>query len=339
MPSKKIRGNSGDRVGPNPPYLGLNDAWDTPGHLAETRSRRANLPLAASRSTTPGQRLTPTAMNVAPEADGPDVDVTTGMSISYGGFADDDDENTVQREAPAPDLSAASSSLPSLSWHSHVRVHSARLEQSQAVVPTSQPRAPALAVPTSTPSTEARGSTSVVAASQTGQRDIMPTERATSSVSTRDHLCMNINLVTDLLTFEYQQSEGNANLLRTSMAIRMPTRVNLNAANLQSGSRSQTPRLRSGPTKNSGKAPGQKGWRRRYELEDLKPAIRPMFQKFGNVSINAKLLTARLLSFTNPAPELAQAVVDGVEDDSGTDIQLREKEPPYEIVSAEWLRG
>lgn len=274
-------------------------------------------------------------MSVASEVDGPDVDATTGMSISYGGFSDDDDENTVQTEAPAPDLSAASSSLPSLSWHSHVRVHSARLEQSQAVVPTSQPRASA--VPTSTPSTGARGS--VVAASQTGQRDFMPTERATSSVSTRDHLCMNISLVTDLLTFEYQQSEGNASLLRTSMAIRMPTRVNLNAANLQSGSRSQTPRLRSGPTKNSGKAPGQKGRRRRYELEDLEPAIRPMFQKFGNISINAKLLTARLLPFTNPAPELAQAAVDGVEDDSATVIQLREKEPPYEIVSAEWLRG
>ncbi len=122
------------------------------------------------------------------------------------------------------------------------------------------------------------------------------------------------------------------------MAIRMPTRVNLNTANrdLQSGSRSQTPRLGSGP-KNSGKATGQKGRRRRYELEDLEPAIRPIFKKFGTVSINAKLLTARLLPFNNPTPELAQAAVDGVEDDSGIRVQLREKEPPYEIVSAAFV--
>ncbi len=140
-----------------------------------------------------------------------------------------------------------------------------------------------------------------------------------------------MNITTNLFIIEYQQPEGSANLLRTSMAICMPTRVNLNTTNSQSGSMSQTPRLRSGP-KNSGKATDQKRRRRRYELEDLEPAIRPMFKKFGTFSLNAKLITARLLPFTNPDPKLAQAAVDGAECDNT--IQLREKEPPYEVVSA-----
>ncbi|KAI0766487.1 hypothetical protein BC629DRAFT_1538131 [Irpex lacteus] len=55
-----------------------------------------------------------------------------------------------------------------------------------------------------------------------------------------------------------------------------------------------------------------------------------MFKKFGTVSLNAKLITARLLPFTNPDPKLAQAAVDGAECDNT--IQLREKEPPYEVI-------
>ncbi|KAI0766488.1 hypothetical protein BC629DRAFT_1538134 [Irpex lacteus] len=89
------------------------------------------------------------------------------MSVNYGGFADEDDEITVQTEV-------------------HVKIHSARLEQARAATPTSQPGP---AVPTSTlsagPVTLTRRSAPV--ASQSRQLDAAPPEHATSLVSTCDH--------------------------------------------------------------------------------------------------------------------------------------------------------